>query len=321
MKHVTILALSAAALAGCSSKPPGCDDAAALAELQQGVHAEIATLVPAARTPLLRDMAEGSQGAVVEGKYEDPVTLLSAATPAAIAGRVSLKIANIRTADFDKDVGKYSCEADADASVASPAGSVAHKLPLRYSIQFNADKKLHVGLAAPEAAPLKALADAAVQNEANAAAERVARAASLCKASETIVMSCRAGARTISVCASPDLSPTKGYLEYRAARNGQLEITLPSERQHPAQTVRAGSFQFGMGEGNYLRFSNGGTDYLPYAAVGKYGDTVRGVTVESNGNAIAHVECGASALDMDSLDAEVLQTRHGIPADTREFMP
>ncbi|MES2919053.1 MAG: hypothetical protein V4729_10610 [Pseudomonadota bacterium] len=329
MKHVTILALSAAALAGCSSKPPGCDDAAALAELQQAVQAEIATLVPAARTPLLRDMAEGSQGAVVEGKYEDPVTLLSAATPAAIAGRVSLKIANIRTAGFDKDVGKYSCEADADSSVASPAGSVAQKLSLKYSVQLNADKKLHVGLVAPEPAPLKALVDAAVQNEANAAvqneanaaAERVARAASLCKASESIVMSCRAGTRTLSVCASPDLSPTKGYLEYRAARHGQLEITLPSERQHPAQTVRAGSFQFGMGEGNYLRFSNGGTDYLPYAAVGKYGDTVRGVTVESNGNAIAHVECGASALDMDSLDAEVLQTRHGIPADTREFMP
>lgn len=321
MKHATVLVLSTFALAACSSKPPGCDDATVLPDVQQAVLSALATLVPEARTPVLRSLAEGSRGAVVNGKFEEPVTLLSAATPEAIASRISLKVSNIRTASFDKDIGKYSCEADVEASVASPAGNVAQKLPLQYSLQLNADKKLHVGLVTPDPAALKPLVDAAVMAEANGATERVAKAASLCQATEAIVMSCRAGARTISVCASADLSPTKGHLEYRAARNGQLEITLPSERRHPAQSVRAGSFQFGMGEGNYLRFSNGGTDYLPYTATGKYGDTVLGVTVESNGNAIAKVECDESPLNIDGLNAETLQTRQGIPADTREFFP
>lgn len=320
MKRVPLVTLAALALTACSSKPPECGDPSIVAELQKAVGGELAALVPAARTPVVAAMADGSRGAPVDGKYEEPLTLLNAASPAAIAGRIKLAIANVRTAAFDKEVGKYSCEADASAAVDGPLGAVTQKLPLRYSVQLTSEKKPHLALQATDAALLTPLVEAAVGAEATAATDRVAKAASLCQKEETILFSCRAGSRTVSVCATADLSPTKGRLEYRAAREGRTEITLPADNRHPAQSVRAGNFMMGMGEGSYLRFSNAGTDYLPYQASGRF-DDVQGITVESNGAPIAQLECDASPLNISRLDAQELQEKRGIPADTREFQP
>jgi hypothetical protein len=284
--------------------------------LKAAVSSAIAGVIGPAKAQASRDLSEDSRGAVVNGQYEEPVTLLAKATPDAIAARVQLALGNIRTSAFDKDVGKYSCDADVDATI----GETRQKLPVQYSVQFTAEKKLHVGLSPLPEATLAPLAQQAVHAEVMALEATVARAASLCKADETILFSCRAGTRTISVCATADLSPTKGRLEYRAAREGRAEITLPADNRHPAQSVRAGNFMMGMGEGSYLRFSNAGTDYLPYSASGRFGDS-QGITVESNGAPVAQLECDASPLNISQLDAGELQEKNGIPADTREFMP
>lgn len=316
MKHLPFILLAPLALGACATKPPECGDPAVSESLRAAVASAIAEVIGPAKAQASRELAENSRGAVVNGQYEEPVTLLAKATPAAIAARVQLTLGNIRTAAFDKDIGKYSCEADVEASI----GETRQKLPVQYSVQFNAEKKLHVGLAPLPESALAPLAQQAVRTEVMALEDTVARAASLCKADESILFSCRAGTRTISVCATSDLSPTKGRLEYRAAREGRTEITLPADNRHPAQSVRAGNFMMGMGEGSYLRFSNAGTDYLPYSASGRFGDA-QGITVEANGAPIAQLECDASSLNISRLDAQELQEKRGIPADTREFMP
>lgn len=57
--------------------------------------------------------------------------------------------------------------------------------------------------------------------------------ASLCKAGETVVWSCSERGSIYSVCASPDLTKSSGYMQYRAhnPRLGNLEF--PKKILHP----------------------------------------------------------------------------------------
>jgi hypothetical protein len=56
--------------------------------------------------------------------------------------------------------------------------------------------------------------------------------ASLCDKGEKVVFSCavKRSGKIVSLCSSPKLSKTEGYLQYRFGRTGQVELEFPKER-------------------------------------------------------------------------------------------
>lgn len=133
---------------------------------------------------------------------------------------------------------------------------------------------------------------AATRAEAARSAAAVATAAaadlqpgSLCETRERTVWTCRAGARTISICASQDLNETEGYAQYRIGRPGALELEYPAGRVHPR-----GRFTYTLyPQGNQsLDFRNGGYDYRVFEDLRSPED---GVYVERDGRTISEIAC------------------------------
>lgn len=63
---------------------------------------------------------------------------------------------------------------------------------------------------------------------------------SLCAANEQIIFNCslKKPAKMVSLCASRDLSKTRGYLQYRFGVPGKIELEFPKDRQRTQQAFR-----------------------------------------------------------------------------------
>lgn len=72
------------------------------------------------------------------------------------------------------------------------------------------------------------------------ATSAAAAPASLCEEGEEVRYTCvLAGtAKFISVCSSPQLSATAGYLQYRAGEPGKIEMEFPAERKKSQEQFR-----------------------------------------------------------------------------------
>ena len=143
-------------------------------------------------------------------------------------------------------------------------------------------------------------------------------AESHCRAQERIVFSCSLGKKTVSVCASADLSATTGYLQYRFGPRGALELAFPDLTQATpaASYVQARTLMFAGGGGGYLRFVNGVYHYIVYAAIGKGWGAKDGVAVEKNGQLVTNWEC--QDVPVSELSEELFN-RAGLPVDRHEF--
>lgn len=76
-----------------------------------------------------------------------------------------------------------------------------------------------------------------------------ALAATHCTEGEVTLFSCQLKkGKTVSVCASKDLSPTTGYLQYRFGKIGKIEMSLPEK-------------MFGMPEMALSRSADGHAEY------------------------------------------------------------
>ena len=143
-------------------------------------------------------------------------------------------------------------------------------------------------------------------------------AESHCRAQEHIVFSCSVGKKTVSVCASADLSATSGYLQYRFGPKGALELAFPDLTQiSPAASyVQARTLMFSGGGGGYLRFFNGAYHYVVYTAIGKGWGPKDGVAMEKNGRLVANLEC--RDVPVSELSEEFFN-RAGLSVDQHEF--
>lgn len=82
----------------------------------------------------------------------------------------------------------------------------------------------------------------------------------LCTKGEVTAWSCVAKGKVYSVCASPDLSATSGYMQYRAGKNAKVEFAFPKPQQHPRSY-----FQLRLApRGASLGFENEGYAYSVY---------------------------------------------------------
>ncbi|OQW40761.1 MAG: hypothetical protein A4S08_03875 [Proteobacteria bacterium SG_bin4] len=143
-------------------------------------------------------------------------------------------------------------------------------------------------------------------------------AETLCKQQEQVIFSCSLGKKTVSVCASNDLSANSGYLQYRFGQSGRIELTLPTVPQSTpnAQFVQARTLMFSGGGGGYLRFISEPYHYIVYTAIGKGWGPKDGVAVEKNGRLIADHECRDIPVSKFS---ETFFSEAGLLIDQREF--
>ena len=87
----------------------------------------------------------------------------------------------------------------------------------------------------------------------------------LCKPEEKIVFSCTIGRKIASVCASSELLPNKGYMQYRFGVPDKIERTVPEQYAHPLQTAEAGARNSENGDiAGYIKFRSGDYSYIPY---------------------------------------------------------
>lgn len=147
---------------------------------------------------------------------------------------------------------------------------------------------------------------------------------SWCTAQETNVFTCRAGKKTVSVCASPDASANTGALHYRFGQlTGGLppELTLPEKTTPPRLTATGETATYAGGGGSWLRFKKGAHAYVVYTGIGRWGPkgeprALQGVAVEHKGKLIANLPCPTT--QEDELGRDWFE-KMGIQLDDQDF--
>lgn len=142
---------------------------------------------------------------------------------------------------------------------------------------------------------------------------------SLCTVVETAVFSCQvSGDKTVSLCASVDLSEHVGTLTYRFGRPGRLELVFPKAPMHPKEVFRRGTIGSAGGSGDFLSFSRGPYTYTLWADIGPAGEHA-GVAVFKDGQALVSLPCRTPALNPDEHWARAYKAR--LPREDKPFTP
>lgn len=138
-----------------------------------------------------------------------------------------------------------------------------------------------------------------------------------CSKEEQTVFSCSLGKKVVSVCASKDISPTGGYVQYRFGKKNAPELIFPASTEASNRSnIQARTLMFSGGGGGYLRFINGRYNYIVYTAIGKGWGTKDGVSVEQDNKLIANSKCRDVPV---SIMGEVFFSRAGLASDKNEF--
>jgi hypothetical protein len=114
--------------------------------------------------------------------------------------------------------------------------------------------------------------------------------ASHCSAKEQTLFNCSTGSKTVSVCATPDLTADAGSVQYRFGPPGTPELAYPPTADWRRLT-RGAVLTFAGGGGAYLAFTKGPYRYVVYTAIGKGWGEKAGVVVEKNGKRVASLPC------------------------------
>lgn len=122
---------------------------------------------------------------------------------------------------------------------------------------------------------------------------------SFCTPQETIVFSCRTGAKMVSVCAAKDAGPNQGYVQYRFGKpdsSEPLELILPESRLPPPRAATGEAVPFSGGGGAWMRFAKGQLAYTVYTGIGNWGPRGEkrekaGLAVERSGKRVAVLKC------------------------------
>jgi hypothetical protein len=145
----------------------------------------------------------------------------------------------------------------------------------------------------PPASPPPAAAKPAAPTPATSSAGQT----SYCTSMETVVFSCRSGAKMVSVCASKDAGPNRGYVQYRFGKpEDPLELVVPESQLPPPRAAIGENVPFSGGGGTWMRFTKGQVAYTVYSGIGKWGlnGEIRekaGVVVDQSGKRLALLKC------------------------------
>lgn len=110
---------------------------------------------------------------------------------------------------------------------------------------------------------------------------------SLCTANEKILFSCALPGQLLSVCASADISPTRGYLQLRVGQAGHLLAAWP-EAEHPPKGVTKGGLIADGRLGQYVRFVVDSEAYVVFSLPGEASGLVMLVDGKVRGKNYCH---------------------------------
>jgi hypothetical protein len=109
----------------------------------------------------------------------------------------------------------------------------------------------------------------------------------LCHQHEEIYFSCSTGNKIVSLCASGNISPSNGYVQYRFGTPDHIELEFPSEPNPPRKSFSISDISGGNLNFVHVRFKSGGYDYVIYQGFPS------GVYVKKNGKAVLNSTCTA----------------------------
>ncbi len=84
----------------------------------------------------------------------------------------------------------------------------------------------------------------------------------LCGPNEVVRFSCSTGRKLLSVCTSPDLSRTAGYIQYRFGTKDHLELEYPRDRRNSQGLFKESSVGYSRGGETHLSFSVASYKYV-----------------------------------------------------------
>ncbi len=138
--------------------------------------------------------------------------------------------------------------------------------------------------------------------------------ASHCHNDESVLFSCRAGAKQISVCSSPDILRKTGYIAYRFGRPGQrLEMDFQPRGTNPTDVFSYFGDGYAKGSTALLQFSVGEFTYQVFSERHVFNWSGSGVVVNRGKERVAYSLC-----DEKSIVSNLDKLRH-LGLHGREF--
>ena len=145
-----------------------------------------------------------------------------------------------------------------------------------------------------------------------------------CSKEEKVVFSCAVNKKVVSICASQNLSPTTGYMQYRFGKIGVPELLIPQMNEHPLKHVEVDAYQAASGQSGTISFKNGEYTYTVHwssyrsDSPTENGSSIwlgeSGLKVAHNEKVIANFKCGkASSGDVLEVEPYYLHTQVGFP--------
>lgn len=107
----------------------------------------------------------------------------------------------------------------------------------------------------------------------------------MCQTHEEVYFSCLTGKKIVSVCASGNISPNNGYVQYRIGIPGKIDLEYPKLPDPPIGRFSISDISGGNLNIRHIKFNSGSYNYVIYQ-----GDT-SGVYVKQSGRTIANLTC------------------------------
>lgn len=107
----------------------------------------------------------------------------------------------------------------------------------------------------------------------------------LCQSHEEVYFSCPINGKMMSVCASGNISPDNGYVQYRFGRTGHVEFEYPEKPYPPRKLFSISDISGGNLSFIHFKFSSGSYHYVLYQ-----GDP-DGIYIKHNGKVISSRIC------------------------------
>jgi hypothetical protein len=92
------------------------------------------------------------------------------------------------------------------------------------------------------------------------------RSGSLCSMSEKVIFSCavKTGGKTVSLCASKDVTADRGYIQYRFGRPAKIELEYPASKEGSQKQFRYSHYFRAQVDLTEVSFSSGDFNYTVF---------------------------------------------------------
>ncbi|MCC8403888.1 hypothetical protein LJ655_18675 [Paraburkholderia sp. MMS20-SJTN17] len=117
-------------------------------------------------------------------------------------------------------------------------------------------------------------------------ADAYADEATLCQLHEEVYFSCQTENKIISLCASGNISPNNGYVQYRFGTLDQIELQYPDRPYPPKNRFLISDVAEGSVSFTHVKFKSGEYNYVIYQGFPS------GLYIKRKGKLVSNLTCG-----------------------------